>query len=287
MKIGFIGLGIMGVRMASNLQDEGYHLVVHNRTKSKADPLVARGAQWADTPAELAGQVEILITMLADPEAVSHMAIGQQGFLGAMRPGSIWIDSSTVNPSFSRQMAGMAAERSVGFVDAPVAGTKGPAERGQLLYLVGGAPGEVEKCQPLFDIMGRKTIHIGQQGMGVSMKMTINLLLAQAMAGFSEAMALGLSLDIPQEQLFDVLLSAPATAPFISGKRSLIEGGEYEAAFPLKWMEKDLHLAAVTAYEGGVALPLGHLAKELYALARRHGLGEKDFSAIYQFLNQT
>ncbi|HSB34142.1 MAG TPA: NAD(P)-binding domain-containing protein [Nitrospirota bacterium] len=139
MKVGFIGLGIMGSRMAANLQKKGHELVVYNRSRQKADQLVAAGAVWAPTPAEVAKQAGVFITMLSKPDAVAETALlGKHGFLNHLAARSLWIDCSTVNPSFSRLMASEAAQRKVRFLDAPVAGSKGPAEQGQLLFLVGG-----------------------------------------------------------------------------------------------------------------------------------------------------
>ena len=286
MKIGFVGLGIMGSRMATNLLAAGHELVVWNRTAERAAPLVERGASRAATPEELAKEADLLFTMLAHPEAVRQTALGEDGFLDRLREGSLWVDCSTVNPSFSREMARAAGERTVRFVDAPVAGTKEPAAQGTLLFLAGGSEADVAVCRPFFEIMGRKTVHVGEVGMGTSLKMVVNLLLAQAMLAFAEGMALGQSLGIEQETLFEVLVGGPVVAPFVKGKQPLLEEGQYNAHFPLKWMEKDLHLAALTAHEEGVALPAGAVTKEIYALATRKGFGELDFSAIYRFVNE-
>ncbi len=287
MKVGFIGLGIMGSRMAANLQKGGHQLVVFNRSADKAAPLIKEGARWAETPAAVAEQVEVLFTMVAHPDAVKEIAFGDDGFLDHLRPNTLWVDCSTVNPSFSRRMAEEARSRGIRFLDAPVTGTKGPAAKGELVFWVGGPDADVEACRPLFDLMGRKVIHGGGYGMGTSLKMVVNLLLAEAMAAFSEGMALGQSLGISRATLFEVLLGGPVVAPFVANKREAIERGVYEAEFPLRWMHKDLHLVAVTAYEQGVAMPMAAVAKELYQLAIGSGLGEQDFSAIYEFLNST
>jgi 3-hydroxyisobutyrate dehydrogenase/glyoxylate/succinic semialdehyde reductase len=170
VKLGFIGLGIMGSRMAANLQKKSYELIVHNRTKSKAEALLANGATWAETPAELARQVDVLFTMLASPPVVEQVALGRSGFLDQLRQGAIWVDCSTVNPSFSRRMAAEASERGVRFLDAPEAGTKGPAERGELVVLVGGEQADFQACQPFLEAFGRKVINVGGYGMGTSMR---------------------------------------------------------------------------------------------------------------------
>lgn len=285
MTLGFVGLGIMGRRMAANLLDDGADLVVYNRTKAKADPLVEQGATWADTPADLARRVDLLFTMVANPEAVRQVALGPDGFLDALKPGTLWADCSTVNPSFTRTMADEARERDIRFVDAPVAGTKGPAEEGALLFLVGGEEADVDVCRPYFEVMGREVVHIGGQGMGTALKMVVNMLLGTSMVAFSEALALGQSLGIDRKQLVDTLIGSPVVAPFLEYKRSKIEEGEYEPDFPLKWMLKDMHLAALTGYEEGTALPTENAAKEVFALAARQGWSEQDFAAVYELLN--
>lgn len=286
MKIGFIGLGIMGSRMAKNLAREGYALYVNNRSKNKAEELIKEDhVTWKDTPAEVAEEVDILFTVLSSPEVVLNLATGNEGFLYHLKKDAIWVDSSTVNPSFSRDMAAYSKERDIKFLDAPVAGSKDPAEKGELLFLVGGEKATVDVCAPLFQVMGKKYIHAGENGKGSSLKMVFNLLLGQAMYAFSEGMNLGRSLGVDQTLMLDVLLQSPVVAPFISGKREKIEEGDYEAEFPLQWMQKDLQLASQSAYEEGLALPAVNVIKEIYGMARRHGYGEKDFSSVFGFLS--
>ena len=284
MKVGFIGLGVMGSRMAGNLLKKGHELVVFNRTKEKAGPLIAQGASFLKTPPKVAEGVPVIITMLPEPTAVAEVALGKDGFLDHLTVGSLWIDSSTVNPSFSRKMADECRKRYLRFLDAPVAGSKIPAEQAQLTFFVGGDKADVEFSMPLLEAMGKEVFHIGENGMGTSMKMVNNLLLAGAMAAFSEAMVLGETLGLPRETLFDILLKSPVAAPFLALKRPVMESGGFKPQFPLKWMHKDLQLASVTAFECGVALPDMHAIKELFALAVRSGLGDKDFSALYQYL---
>ena len=284
MKIGFIGLGIMGSRMAANLQKQGYSLVLYNRTPAKAKPLVGPSGTLSDSPANLAKQVDILFTMLATPTAVEKTALGSKGFLDYLRPQSVWVDCSSVNPSFSKKMGAEAARREVHFVDAPVTGSAGPAAEAKVTFWVGAGPAELEKIRPLLLCMGNQIVHTGGNGTGTSMKMVVNLLLGDAMAAFAEGMALGQGLGISRKVLLDSLLGTPAVAPFLASKRKNIENGNYEAEFPLRWMEKDLHLAAVSAYESGVAMPVTTAAKELYRLAMMEGHAIQDFSAIYTYL---
>ncbi|MEY2544028.1 MAG: 3-hydroxyisobutyrate dehydrogenase [Verrucomicrobiota bacterium] len=284
MKIGFIGLGIMGSRMAANLEKQGNSLVVFNRTRAKADPLLGRCGKFADSPAKLAEQVDVLFTMLAHPDAVEQAALGADGFLNYLRPHAIWVDCSSVNPSFSKKMTAEAARRHVHFVDAPVTGSAPAAAEAKLVFWVGANATDLETIRPLLLCMGSKIVHTGGHGTGTSMKMVVNLLLGTAMAAFAEAMALGEGLGLSQKLLFDSVLGTPAVAPFLAAKRNKIENRNYDVEFPLRWMQKDMQLAAVSGYEAGVAMPLANLTKEVYRLAMNDGHATEDFSAIYEFL---
>ena len=286
MKTGFIGLGIMGSRMAANLQRQGYSLVLFNRTRAKAEPLLGPCGTFADSPATLAKQVDVLFTMLPHPDAIEQVALGDDGFLDHLRSNAVWIDCSSANPSFSKKMAAEAARRGVRFVDAPVTGSAVPAAEAKLVFWVGAESADLEAIRSLLLCMGNKIVHVGGHGMGTAMKVVVNLLLGNAMAAFAEGMALGEGLGISRNVLFDSLLGTPAVAPFLASKRAKIESGNYKAEFPLRWQQKDLHLAAVSAFESGVAMPVTNAAKELYRLAMREGHASQDFSAIYDYLTK-
>lgn len=283
MKIAFIGLGIMGSRMAANLAKVHPDIALYNRTAAKATALVNGGAHLAASPAEAAREADILFTMLSTPDAVREAALAPaSGFLGRLKRGSLWVDSSTVNPEFSREMAREARERGVRLLDAPVAGSKLPAERGELLFLVGGDPADLKEARPLLELMGKKIVHVGPVGSGTAMKMVVNLMLAQAMVAFCEAVSFGEALGLPRAQLLDTLLGGATAAPFLQAKRSKIEGAGTEPEFPLRWMLKDLDLAAREAAGKGAVLLSGSAAREAYALALNRGLGDEDFSAVYR-----
>lgn len=285
MNIAFIGLGLMGSRMAANIQSRlQKDLIVCNRTREKADDLVAAGARFRETPEAAAAEADVVITMLASPDVVARVSSGEHGFLGTLKEDSLWIDCSTVNPSFSRTMDAFARGRGIRFIDAPVAGTTTPAESGELVVLAGGSEADVSEAQPILDAVGRKTIHVGEVGKGTSLKMVINFMLAHALAGFSEAANLGEHLGIDRDLLLDTLIGGPMTAPFLSGKRENFEKREYPVQFPLELAHKDLHLVAQTAYEAGVPMPSGASVKEVYAMATRAGLGKEDVSAVFELL---
>jgi glyoxylate/succinic semialdehyde reductase len=286
MKIGFIGLGIMGSRMAENLLKKGYDLTVYNRTREKAKSLIEKGASFAESPLAVGEKTDVVFTMLSNPDAVRKIALGKNGFLSSLKNGSLWIDSSTVNPSFSKEMARKTEEIGTRFLDAPVAGTLGPAERGELVFFVGGNKKDFDEIKPVLEVMGKKINYAGKNGMGTSMKMVINLMLGNAMASFAEALTLGESLGISKEDLFNTLIGGPVTAPFLAGKKEKIQNKNFTTEFPLELMQKDLYLVAQTAFENKIALPVTNSSKEVYGLAVKNGLGEKDFSAIYEFLKQ-
>lgn len=287
MKIGFIGLGIMGSRMAANLQNAGHDLVVHNRTESKADELVANGATWADTPRAVVAEAEVLFTMLAHPEAVRETMLGENGVFSAGRSGWTWVDCSTVNPSFAREMHALAVQHGVAHLDAPVAGTKPQAQNAELVFIVGGEGAALDKVRQPLQAMGKAINHVGPAGQGTALKIVVNYMLAASMLSFAEALALGESLGISQAVLLNTLIGGPVSAPFLAGKRAFIESGDYsEVQFPLRWMQKDTQMATTAAYETGVPMPFANAAKETYQMAIRQGFGDLDFSAMVAFFAQ-
>ena len=177
--------------MAANLQKQGYSLVVFNRTRAKAEPLLGPCGTFSDSPAKLAEQVDVLFTMLAHPDAVEQAALGANGFLDHLKPNALWVDCSSVNPSFSKKMAAEAARREVHFVDAPVTGSAPAAAEAKLIFWVGADPADLERIRPLLLCMGNKIVHTGGHGTGTSMKMVVNLLLGNAMAAFAEGDGFG------------------------------------------------------------------------------------------------
>jgi 3-hydroxyisobutyrate dehydrogenase/glyoxylate/succinic semialdehyde reductase len=282
--IGCIGLGIMGSRMARNLQKAGHSLIVYNRTQEKAQELVSHGATLANSILEVAQQSDIVITMLSTPEIVLEIAQGKNGLLQNLKSDALWINSSTIHPSAAKELGSISEQHKVRYLDAPVAGTKGPAEAGELLFLVGGNSTDLEAASPLLDILGKKTLHLGEVGAGSSMKLLINQLLGQQMVAFAEALSMGTQMGIAQETLFNVLLATPVVAPVMAAVRPKLENEHYEANFPLKWIHKDLHLSSITAYEHQIATPNLNATKEVFAQAKKAGFGDLDFTAVYEFL---
>ena len=284
MNITFLGLGIMGSRMATNLLKKGTALTVWNRSAAAAAPLAALGARVAASAAEAVAEADWVISMLATPEAVAEVFWGPQGVLSQLPEGSLWMDCSTVHPSFSRAAAARARAAGLRFMDAPVAGSAPQAEQGVLRFLVGAAAEDLAPYQPYLEQMGTKVLPLGQVGQGAAFKMLVNALLGQSMLLFAEAVTLGEKMGFETSLLLPALAGTPVMAPFVQGKLAMLESGVYPAQFPLELLYKDLHLAAVTAYEHQHAMPLVNVTKERYAEAVAAGYGRADFSAIYQHL---
>jgi 3-hydroxyisobutyrate dehydrogenase-like beta-hydroxyacid dehydrogenase len=283
--IGFIGLGIMGSRMAANLLNNGFELIVFNRTKEKASELLQNGAQWADSPGEVASKADIVFTMLTNPGIVEQTAFGENGFINEFAKGKLWIDCSTVDPSFSKKMAAKAAQREIRFMDAPVAGSTVKAENAELIFLVGGEEADLQDVKPLLEAMGKQVLYQGKNGTGSAMKLVINLMLAQSMAAFSEAVSFGEAMGIDKENIIDTLLGGATTAPFLKGKKAKLLENEFSADAPLEHVLKDMNLISETAYQYNIALPIANITKEIYSMANQKGLGKLDFAAIYQVLS--
>lgn len=284
MKVTFIGLGIMGQAMASNLLKHGIDLTVYNRTKEKAQPLLNKGATWGESLQQSVEAADVVFTMLSEPGVVRQLATGEQGFVKAMKKNALWADCSTVNPSFTEEMAQQAAEAGIRFADTPVAGSKVPAENGELIFLCGGTTEDLDGISELLDMMGKKTVHVGKTGLGAAMKMVVNMMLAQSMLAFSESVHLGVSLGIDKDFLLETLSGMPVSAPLLPYKAGRIKNHNFDVEFPLEWMQKDLHLASLSAWEKDISLPSANIAKEIYALAKQQGLSREDFSAVFKVI---
>lgn len=284
MKIAFIGLGIMGSRMAANLLKHGNSLRVYNRSRAASEAL--QGAYIADSAAEAVAGADLVFTMLSTPEVVREIAFGANGFVQAMQKDAIWADCSTVNPSFSREMAAAASQEGIHFLDSPVGGSKGPAGEGTLAFFVGGSAEALEKARPYMEQMGSRVIHTGANGQGSALKMLVNSMLAQSMAVFAENLLLGEKMGFSRDWLLDFLPKLPVIAPFTQAKAAKIKANDFEVEFPLEWMHKDIHLATLTGYELGQALPVSNAVKEVFALALKNGLNREDFSAVVKALEE-
>ncbi|MEW6387235.1 MAG: NAD(P)-dependent oxidoreductase [Thermodesulfobacteriota bacterium] len=283
-KIGFMGLGIMGTAMAANVRRAGYHLLVYNRTPGKTEQLTELGAGVASSPQALAQATEVIILMVTGPEAIQGLLWGPEGAAPALDSRKVLINMSSVSPRFTRDLARQLAPTGVAFIDAPVSGTKKPAEEGALLILAGGDQEKVTELTPLLSTMGKKVIYCGEIGQGSMMKMTINLLLGLMMAGLAETLNFGRLGGLPLDAMLDVVFSGPLNCGLFQVKAPMLETQDYPPNFPLKHMTKDSKFIVDTAYDLGAPVPLGQILLHLYRLGVGQNLGDQDFAAIARVL---
>jgi 3-hydroxyisobutyrate dehydrogenase len=288
VNIGFIGLGLMGAPMAHNLLRAGFPLIVWNRTAQKADPLVRSGAKLAANLREVAAQADVLITIVSDPPALEEVLFGLNGrgdvgALESLRPGSVLVDSSTVSPDLARRVAAECAERGVDFLDAPVTGGTWGAEKGELVFMIGGKAEVLERVRPVLEAMGKKYFLLGPNGAGQTVKLGMNLLLALEVDALVEALALVTTSGVPAERMIEVLQSSMGRSPLLDVKTPLILKNEFPASFPLRLMHKDMRLALELAREHGVKLPAAEAAYGTFSAVKDASQDDPDFSAVARF----
>jgi len=281
--IGFIGLGLMGKPMARNLLKAGFPLVVWNRTAAKADDLVREGAKLAANPREAAAQVDVLLTIVSDPPALEDVLWGAHGALDGLRRGSVLVDSSTVTPALERRVAAACAERGVDFLDAPVTGGTWGAEKGELVFVIGGNAEGFERVKPVLSAMGQKNFVLGPNGAGQTVKLAMNLLMAVEVDALAESLALVAATGIPGERFVEVMQSSMGRAPVLDVKAPLMLKGEFPASFPLRLMHKDVRLALELARQRGVTLPVGSAAFATYTAVKDASQDDPDFAAVARF----
>jgi 3-hydroxyisobutyrate dehydrogenase/2-hydroxy-3-oxopropionate reductase len=284
--IGFIGLGIMGQPMALNLLEAGHKLTVYNRTGSKAEPLKQAGAQVASTPAAAAEGADFVIIIVTDSAAVEEVVLGRDGILGSIASGAIVIDSSTISPVVSRKMACHVAGQDAGWLDAAVTGSKHGAEKGELTFMVGGDRGVFERALPILQVLGKKHIYCGPNGMGLSAKLSQNTIQATMVEVFCEGLVLAAKAGVAPETMLEILQSSMARAGITDFKAPFIFKGDFTPYFPLKLMHKDLELAMEAGFAQGVPMPTLAAVKEVYAAAKAQGKGDLDYAAVITFLEE-
>ncbi len=282
MRLGFVGLGIMGAPMALNLLKGGHELTVWNRTAAACEPLRAAGAAVAETAAATAAASDITFAMLADPEAALAVADGPEGICAGLRPGAGYVDMSTVDAATSAQVAAAVAAVAGRFVEAPVSGTKAPAEQGTLIILAAGDRELYDQAAPALDLMGKKRVFLGAVGQGARMKLVVNMIMGGMMTAFCEGLALAGNSDLDPEELLAILEAGALANPMFRGKGPNMIAGHFGVAFPLKHMQKDLRLALALGQEQAVALPTATAANDRFTAALTAGDGNLDFSAVWR-----
>ena len=278
--IAFLGTGRMGAPMAANLARGGFAVRVWNRTASRAAPLATDGAAIAGSPAEAVKNAGIVITMLADGPATEQAATGPDGFL-ADAPGLIWVQMATIGMSWTARLADTAARHGVTFVDAPVSGSQGPAQAGQLTILASGPDQVRDILAPVFGTLGRATDWLGPAGHGTRAKLVLNSWLADLTEATAEILAFARQLGLDPAAIADLLQSTPLGSPYAAQKAGIMLAGDFTPAFALKHALKDAELAAAAAQAIGAELTLTRALLPRWRRAAADGHAEDDLAAIY------
>jgi 2-hydroxy-3-oxopropionate reductase len=284
-RIGFVGLGIMGGPMARNLMRAGRELVLHNRTRRKAEELAAEGeAEVADSPAEVARECRVTVTMLPGPPEVEEVVAGEGGLLESAREGSLIVDMSTSSPLLARKLARLARERGVRVLDAPVSGGDVGAIEGTLSIMVGAEEADFERAKPLFEAMGTTITHVGPVGAGQVTKAANQIVVALTIEAVSEALVLGSRGGVSPEKILEVLSGGLAANKVMEVKREKFLSHTFEPGFRSELHHKDLGIALAAGREYGVVLPVTAIVDQMLLSMRRKGWGGEDHSALLRVI---
>jgi 3-hydroxyisobutyrate dehydrogenase-like beta-hydroxyacid dehydrogenase len=283
MRVAFLGLGIMGRSMATNLAKAGHEVTVWNRTPGKEE---VEGARTAASPAEAARGVDVIWMCVSDTKAVENVLFGQQGAQQSFAEGMVIADSSTISPSATRQFAERVRAKGVHYVDAPMTGSKAGAANGTLIFMVGGEESTIEKLKPLFAVMGKKVFQMGETGKGQATKLVMNLQIALIYEGFAEALTLATKLGVDVEKLVPLIQSSMVNSGVVEYKAPFVLKRDFSPNFPLRLMHKDLKLALDAAKELRVRLPGLETVEEIYDVADEDGHGDLDYAATLTLLEK-
>ena len=280
IKYGFLGIGIMGKAMAVNLLNAGFDLTVWNRTAEKCAPLVKLGAKQGKTAADVVAGCDITFGMVSDPAAANSLCFSKDGVLEGISAGKSYIDVSTVDTGTSISIHNAIKEKGGRFLEAPVSGSKQPAEDGTLVFLCSGDASLYKDAEPALDIMGKKSFYFPQIGQGAQMKLVINMIMGTMMTAFAEGLALGDKAGLQKTDIIDVIAQGAINNPMFQLKGPLMTAGNFTTAFPLQHMQKDMRLALMLGDTYSQPLHTSSAANNAYIMARQAGCSEEDFSAV-------
>ena len=282
--LGFVGLGVMGSRMAKRLLAAGHSVTGYNRTKSKAEWLLDAGMKWADSPRAAAEVSDMVFSMVANTEALRAVTEGADGILAGLSAGKIYVDMSTVSPAASREVARQVQARGAQMLDSPVSGSVTTLEEGKLTFMVGGKQETFEKVLPILQAIGPKATHVGGNGLAAAMKVATNLSLAVQMLAFSEGVLLAEKSGIARATAVEVLLNSVMASPMVKYRGPFVLKMPDEAWFDVNMMQKDMLLALEMGLQLDVPLPTTAITNQMLTAARGMGLAEKDFAIIFEVL---
>ncbi|MFC0471310.1 NAD(P)-dependent oxidoreductase [Halalkalibacter kiskunsagensis] len=279
-KIGFIGLGTMGLPMAGHLLNNDYEVIAYNRSRNKADSIEKQGAIIASSPEEVAKKSEIVFTMLTADQAVEEVILGEKGIIKGAHAGLIVVDSSTISPNTSKKVADILLNKGIEMLDAPVTGSEPQAIEGILTFMVGGKKEVYEKCEPLFYVMGKQAYYMGENGSGSYTKLANNTMGAINLLSFSEAITMAAKSGVDPELFIQVVSGGGARSGMMDNKGPKILNRDFSPHFMTDLIYKDLGLAADVAKELELPTPVLSLVKEMFQMARAKGYGAEDMSAV-------
>lgn len=286
MRVGFVGLGIMGKPMARNLLRAGYPVTVHNRSRLPVDELVAEGAADGGSPRGVAEQSEVVITMLPDTPDVEQVTFGPQGLVEGLRPGSVLVDMSTISPVATRAIAARLRERGVEMLDAPVSGGQRGAEEGTLSIMVGGDPQTFERVRPLFQALGKSVVHVGPVGAGQVCKACNQVVVALTLQAVAEALVLAERNGVDPARVRQALLGGFAGSRILEVHGQRMLEGNYQPGFRARLHHKDLRIALETGRSAGVPMLGTALVHELLGAVVARGWGDLDHSALVRLVGE-
>lgn len=282
--LGYIGLGVMGGRIAKRLLDAGHKVTGYNRTKSKATWLIEAGMVWADTPGAVVDAADVIFSMVTNTKAVQAITSGPDGVLAHLEAGKIYVDMSTVSPAISRELASKVTEKGAHMLDAPVSGSVETLEQGKLSIMAAGDEAIFEQIKPILLDIGPKATYVGENGLAVTMKIATNLSLAVQMLAFSEGVLLAEKSGIKRETAVEVLTNSVIASPMVKYRGVFVLGMPDEAWFDVNMMQKDLNLAQELGQQLDVPLPTTSITNEFLTTARGMGLANQDFAIIFEVL---
>lgn len=282
-RIGFIGLGVMGVSMAAHLLEAGHSLTVFNRTREKGVDLIKRGAQWADTPAAVAAASEVLISMVGYPHDVEKIYFGEDGVLRAMKAGGYVIDMTTSSPKLARRLHEAAKTQGIAALDAPVSGGDIGARNASLVIMVGGDRVAFDAMKPIFELLGRTIRYFGSAGSGQYTKMANQIAIASNMMGVCEAVAYAKRAGLDPSEVVETISGGAAGSWSLSNLAPRILRGDYAPGFFIKHFIKDMGIALSSAEEMHLDLPGLKLAKRLYDELSARGMEDSGTQALIQW----
>jgi 3-hydroxyisobutyrate dehydrogenase-like beta-hydroxyacid dehydrogenase len=282
MRVAFLGLGIMGQSMATNLVKAGHEVAVWNRSAGKQ----VEGARAAATPAEAAQGVEVVWMAVSDTAAVESVLFGADGVEPSLTEGMIVVDSSTISPSATRKFAERVAKKGARYVDSPMTGSKVAAEAGTLLFMVGGDEADIERLKPFYAAIGKKLFHMGEVGKGQATKLVMNLQIALIYEGFAEALTLAAKLGVDAEKLIPLVNASMVKSGVVEYKAPFVLNRDFSPNFPLRLMRKDIRLALDAAKEVRAKLPALETVEEVYDLAIEDGHADLDYAATLLLLEK-